>query len=568
MVLKIQALLDKFKYIPNKPCPGPEQLSLYIPGLASASHTTTTLKDQLVRPAEMMFARNFGKQIRQGYKFLCEEYQAGDMIYLFGFSRGAYQVRTLAAMIREVGFIHKMDDGKMDDGKIKDAWNFYKKTDVNDARIEERSEQFKSEHSREPMDVPIRFVGTWDTVSSIGYTGVETMPFASFSSNVETYRHALALDEYRGRFTPEYVDERSSRQPFQDMRNGPCPRIKEVWFAGGHSNVGGEHSYGPGQEMTVSGNWMLKEAADAGLRFQDSDDGYKWRKPPLSDVQVTPPNFYWNIFEIFPGPIRDQRHGQKSLRPHLWKPRLLLPTQKIHISAYVLYLVKEIAIPKLLVGEVLQPAWPPHSIFDMTYDVDLRYLDVVWFKGDHVQEMFSTLNFDLGSQAAKFELALGALKVLKVASITHNEFVIPSEPLRQRLDGFVRAERNHHSQETLRLVAVAVAVLVRLHRDSLDPPSADFETIDKTLKHLIQFGDLEIQSASMEVLKFILGRPSLRQHIDTRSMLEAIEGRVQKRKRMFGLIPMKKPIALALNLRSQVLDDLRAVVERDHAVVE
>ena len=57
MVLKIQALLDKFKYIPNKPCPGPEQLSLYIPGLASASHTTTTLKDQLVRPAEMMFAR-------------------------------------------------------------------------------------------------------------------------------------------------------------------------------------------------------------------------------------------------------------------------------------------------------------------------------------------------------------------------------------------------------------------------------------------------------------------------------------------------------------------------------
>ena len=77
-----------------------------------------------------------------------------------------------------------------------------------------------------------------DTVSSIGGTGVKTMPFVSFSDNVERYRHALALDETRGRFVPEYVDERRYKvQPLQDMRNGPIPRIKEVWFVGSHSNV-------------------------------------------------------------------------------------------------------------------------------------------------------------------------------------------------------------------------------------------------------------------------------------------------------------------------------------------
>jgi len=50
--------------------------------------------------------------------------------------------------------------------------------------------------------------------------------------HVCVFRHALALDELRVKFLPEYVNG----------GNGPGPedndeRVKEVWFAGSHSDM-------------------------------------------------------------------------------------------------------------------------------------------------------------------------------------------------------------------------------------------------------------------------------------------------------------------------------------------
>lgn len=45
--------------------------------------------------------------IQDGYRFLCLNYVPGDEIYLFGFSRGAYTVRSLAGMIYCSGLLER-----------------------------------------------------------------------------------------------------------------------------------------------------------------------------------------------------------------------------------------------------------------------------------------------------------------------------------------------------------------------------------------------------------------------------------------------------------------------------
>ncbi|KAH9070710.1 hypothetical protein EDB83DRAFT_359405 [Lactarius deliciosus] len=224
-----------------------------------------------------------------GYKFLMQNYNVGDRVCLFGFSRGAYTARALAGMLHKVGLLSRDNIEQ-----IPFAYELYK-SDDNFAL----AQGFKVAFSRE---VPIEFVGVWDTVASVGFITGKTLPFADVNTTIRVFRQALALDEHRAKFLPNLYHHSAPKQPSvivvdpngdakpqpsQDTVPGRRDEIyetdvKEVWFAGCHTDVGG------GSTPNTTGHslaniplrWMIQEAmrADCGIQF-DMPSFARWNIP-------------------------------------------------------------------------------------------------------------------------------------------------------------------------------------------------------------------------------------------------------------------------------------------------
>ncbi|KAF8259578.1 hypothetical protein EI94DRAFT_1887128 [Lactarius quietus] len=169
---------------------------------------------------------NFDSNLLSGYRFLSEKYQTGDQIFLVGesflhwqrFSRGAYQARVLAAMITRVGLLRAGSDELIPFGEPDGPKTTF-------------AEEFKRAFCN---NVNIHFVGVWDTVSSVGLFCNKYYPGAELAENICFFRHALAIDERRVNFIPEYIV--ASNKDFSPGEFGE-PRCKEVWFRGCHSDM-------------------------------------------------------------------------------------------------------------------------------------------------------------------------------------------------------------------------------------------------------------------------------------------------------------------------------------------
>ncbi len=149
------------------------------------------------------------KNVMDGYRFLVHNYEPGDDIFLFGFSRGAYTARSLCGMINNCSILRKENANL-----IPNAFKLYK-TRKHKANGD-HSMRWKRQFSLEER-TPILFVGVWDTVGALG------LPFTFFGlikdqdlfydrkigSNVKTARHALSLDEHRESFEPTLWEPRT-----------------------------------------------------------------------------------------------------------------------------------------------------------------------------------------------------------------------------------------------------------------------------------------------------------------------------------------------------------------------
>jgi uncharacterized protein (DUF2235 family) len=203
------------------------------------------------------FGDGLEANIHDSYRFLVANYEPGDRIYIFGFSRGAYTARSLAGMIRRCGILRRDQVRQYPVAK-----NIYR-TVLKAA--DPRAVQFRQASAIEP-DTPIRCVGVWDTVGALGiplraFSMKNKKDFefldTSLSRAVEYAFHALAVDEHRGPFAPTLWDS----QP------DPAQTVQQVWFAGAHSDVGGGY-----QETGLSDHallWMIDAAKTAGLEFDD-----------------------------------------------------------------------------------------------------------------------------------------------------------------------------------------------------------------------------------------------------------------------------------------------------------
>ncbi|KAF8517054.1 hypothetical protein BU17DRAFT_50258 [Hysterangium stoloniferum] len=255
------------------------QLTYYNSGIGTYAKPSwkslSYLKQVVYNKIDLAIAWNFEKIVISAYRWLADNYQDGDKIYLFGFSHGAYQVRVLAGMIDKVGLIYKGNEEQ-----IPFAYELYADPRSDPLNLAKR---FKDTFSKK--GVRVHFIGVWDTVSSIGIVRGPNLPGTVKLDHTCYFRHALALDERRVKFLPEYacggvmVDESKSQQ------RQKIPHIKEVWFPGTHSDI------------HPSFLWMSFEAVWAGLKLDRSNVAWKWDELGSMRESLTLP---WQILEYLP----------------------------------------------------------------------------------------------------------------------------------------------------------------------------------------------------------------------------------------------------------------------------
>ncbi len=203
--------------------------------------------------------KGINKNIMDDYRYIVQNYAPGDELFFFGFSRGAYTVRSLCGMINNIGIL-KRPDARL----VQQAFNHYKKSGKAWHPRGEKSVAFRRKHSHPGRD--ITFVGVWDTVGALG------IPFSflglldrkdEFYDNkmgpiIKVARHAMAIDELRSDFEPTIWEPR------------PGIDLKQAWFAGVHSDVGG--SYAPdkngGLASDYAMDWMMREARKFNLTLE------------------------------------------------------------------------------------------------------------------------------------------------------------------------------------------------------------------------------------------------------------------------------------------------------------
>lgn len=247
--------------------------------------------------------RGIEKNVVDCYRYIVQNFSPKDELFFFGFSRGAYTVRSLCGLIRNSG-IMKRNDARW----IQEAFNLYKKTGKKYKPDNPLATAFRKAHSHSKYG--IRFIGVLDTVGAFGIP----LSFMGFLNKrdefydtkmgpiVTTARHAMAIDERRSDFEPTIWEERTDQD------------LKQVWFAGSHSDVGGGYSIDKktgGFASDIPLAWMIKEAHAAGLIFETHLA--KGLKPnPASKINKSR-KFIYRAKKVYNRPID---HGKSKLLIH------------------------------------------------------------------------------------------------------------------------------------------------------------------------------------------------------------------------------------------------------------
>jgi uncharacterized protein (DUF2235 family) len=239
---------------------GPLQIVYYDQGVG-----TGNLADRIGGGA---FGDGLESNINDAYRFLVANYEPGDSIYLFGFSRGAYTARSIAGMIRRCGILRRDAVRQYPDAKM-----LYRRGVMAD---HPDAVKFRTDNAIE-ADTPIHCVGVWDTVGALG------IPLRAFGAwNQKEYQfhdtglsravkfafHALAIDEHRQPFLPT----------LWETAPDPGQTVQQVWFAGAHSDVGGGYPEHGLSDLAL--DWMLAAAQTAGLEI---DGGVVGKLPTAPD---------------------------------------------------------------------------------------------------------------------------------------------------------------------------------------------------------------------------------------------------------------------------------------------
>lgn len=241
------------------------QIVFYDEGLGTKQVDGSSLIDKLTKMMGGGLGFGIDHKIQNAYCFLCMNYEPGDEIYLFGFSRGAYTVRCLAGLIYNSGLPHREFVRK-----IPEAYEIYReKQNPKNAPDGKNAIAFRKQYGPQ---VPIKALCCWDTVASLGIPDIihslnfdarfnERYRFFDDKVNptIENAIHAVAIDEIRKVFDVTRMEPHRTREKEQ---------VTQVWFPGGHGCIGG----GSKEDQGLSDRalrWMMEEVKPLGLALDE-----------------------------------------------------------------------------------------------------------------------------------------------------------------------------------------------------------------------------------------------------------------------------------------------------------
>jgi uncharacterized protein (DUF2235 family) len=235
---------------------------------------------------DVIEGRGINRQIRRVYGFLASRYRPGDRIFLFGYSRGAYAVRSLAGVIDRVGLLRAEHATERN---VEIAYRHYRRgTDGAAHRA------FVKRFCHE--EAPVEMVGVWDTVKALGFRAPVVWKYTeerhafhnhALGTGVRRGFHALALHERREVYAPV----------LWTLPEGWAGEMEQVWFRGTHGDVGGQiagfEAARPLSNIPLV--WMLGKAEACGLELPE---GWRARFPCDPDAPSVGSMRGWGKFFV------------------------------------------------------------------------------------------------------------------------------------------------------------------------------------------------------------------------------------------------------------------------------
>lgn len=343
------------------------------------------------------------QNVRDLYTFVCRNYELGDQIYGFGFSRGAFTIRLLMGLIGKCGILKADSEAKLIEC-VQMAYEAYHRDFL--IRASRRRHMIYHRILRKPkyiiedgkptvfidlggehclqMFPDIRFVGVWDTVDAYGMPVEEIklaidgwvwpMSFADRnpSIRIQKIRHALSLDDERPTFRPVLWNEvlKDTDHPDDETRQiilGP-DRIQQVWFAGVHANVGGGY---PDDGLAYTAlDWMMTEAEAERLRFDPAE-----RAAIASRI-----NPQGEHYDSRSGIAGYYRYGPRQVAELCDDKEhdVTVPTVRLHPSAHDRIVARERDYAPVSIGGAFNVAGKPVQPADA--DALDEALDIVWWR--------------------------------------------------------------------------------------------------------------------------------------------------------------------------------------------
>jgi len=317
--------------IPAEDAHGVRQLVEYVVGIATEDLGRLTFAVGAV-------GLGVGDRVQRGYRFLCENYEDGDEIYAIGFSRGAFQARSLAGLIALTGVARSAAPET-----IADVWDYYEQN-----KLEPDPARLAALRAAARYPVRIKCVGVWDTVGNLGIPFIrkgaikELLGFhdTKLSPLVDVGLHALAIDEPRGPFSPTFwTIKKGAALPEGQI-------VEQVWFPGSHANVGGGIKDSALSDIALL--WMAERIGQTTGLAVDLEGLRKSTKPdPLGELLSPTSDGVYRVSYRFPFVrlINQDRKGVSLLRRILfgdWRVGLVpagetTVNESIHESAIARY---------------------------------------------------------------------------------------------------------------------------------------------------------------------------------------------------------------------------------------
>lgn len=252
------------------------QIAYYDPGVgtfASAGAWTRAAR-WWSRVRGLAFGTGLKENLGEAYTWLMRHWRPGDQVYVFGFSRGAYNARALVGMQRAIGLLRPGSENFVPYAVTAYSGGFDDMHHI--------AEVFSQKVDAEGhTTMPIRYLGVWDTVKAAGFLRSSiSWPWTHRLPNVQRIRHALSIDERRRPFR-EYL--------IADPDDG---QREEVWFAGVHSDVGGTFA-DDARLSTIALKWVVDGAVAEGLRVRRRKHAVETTVDPTFATGVAHRNSGW-----------------------------------------------------------------------------------------------------------------------------------------------------------------------------------------------------------------------------------------------------------------------------------